>query len=113
MAKKVVDESPLGLEIADLKKKIKEFHPPTTGNYLYKTALRIAKARQRWKEDFLERRPFFQEFRIGFVKKKAVIFQIMDNPDGVRQWCGSFVPWNKYFGETVEDVLKQMLGIKW
>jgi hypothetical protein len=113
MAKKVIDESPLGLEISELKKKIKEYGPPTLGNYLYKTALRIAKARQRWEEDFLERRPFFQQFYIGFITRRSAIFQIMDNPKGVRQWCGSFVPWNKHFGNTVEEVLKDMLGIKW
>lgn len=116
MANKVVDESPLGLEIADLQKKYKEDRAKgerTSGALFYKTALRIAKARQRWEEDPFEGKSFFQQFNIGFMKKRVAIFQIMDNPEGVRQWCGSFVPWNKHFGDTVEEVLKDMLEIKW
>lgn len=118
MAKIVIDESPLGLEIADLTKKYIEAKAKgeRRGDTLfYKTALRIAKARKKWENDseLVSRyKNFFQEFRIGFMKKKVAIFQTVDVVGG-RQWCGSFVPWNKFYGDTVEEVLKKLLEIKW
>lgn len=77
--------------------------------YFYKTALRIAKARQKWEQEpLLKDRPFFQTFRVGFVYKKVVIFQVENG-----RWCGSYVPWNKYYGDTVEEILKKLLDISW
>ncbi len=112
MPQKVIDESPLGLEIADLKKKYQEAKAQgerTGGAILYKTALRIARARQRFEnEPLLAGKKFFQQFYIGFMSKKAAVFQVEND-----QWCGSFVPWDKFYGDTVEKVLKDMFGIKW
>ena len=112
MANKVVDESPLGLEITSLAKRYKEVNAlgsRRADTELYRTALRIAKARQKWEKDpFMIGMPFFGQFYIGFMKKKCAIFQVEDD-----KWCGSYVPWNKFYGDTVEQVLKEMLGIKW
>jgi hypothetical protein len=114
--KKVVDDSPLGLEIANLTKKYKEAKAKgerRSSTLFYKTALRIAKARQKWEaEPFLEGKSFFQQFNIGFMKKKVAIFQMVVTIAGP-QWCGSFVPWKKYYGDTIEAVLKEMLEIMW
>ena len=112
MAQKILDESPLGLEIADLTKKYKEAKAKgerLSSTLFYKTALRIARARQKWEDDpFLPDPHFFQEFRVGFMKKRVAIFQEENG-----RWCGCYVPWQKYYGDTVEKVLKEMLGIKW
>lgn len=102
----VVDK--LSLEIQDLTEKYKEAqkmgeHRGET--IFYKTALRIAKARQVWeKEPLLKGRPFFREFRIGYWKKKSAIFQVENG-----QWCGAYVPWQKIHGDNLTDILVKML----
>ena len=111
MAKIVVDETPLSLEIADLTKKYlkcKAEGERRGDTLFYKTALRIARARQHYEKDPFDGKPFFQQFGIGFMKKRMAIFQVEDG-----RWSGSYVPWNKFYGDTVEKVLKEMLGIKW
>ena len=108
----VVVESKLSLEIQDLTVKYKNaklVSERTAAALFYKTALRIAKARQKWENTaLLSDKPFFQEFRIGYFKKNSAIFQVENN-----QWCGSFDPWNKYHGDSLETILKNMLGLKW
>lgn len=99
-------------EIADLTSKLKEnsvIGNRTAGALFYKTALRIAKARLEWEESaFADERPFFQEFRIGFTKKRVAIFQVENG-----QWSGSYYPKQKYCGDSLEKILKQMLDIFW
>lgn len=104
------DGNKLDLEIADLTKKFKEANAKSkrgSDTIFYRTALRIAKARKKWEnEPLVNKEPFFQEFRIGFMRKKVAIFQVVNG-----LWCGSYVPWKRDFGDKVEEVLRSMLGI--
>jgi hypothetical protein len=102
----------LELEIQDLKSKYKNARlvsERTAAALFYKTALKIAKARHKWETyPLLSDEPFFKEFRIGFYKKRSTIFQVENG-----QWCGSFDPRNKYRGDSLETILKNMLDLKW
>lgn len=106
------EKTKLEEEIEDLTQKSKAANAlgkRRSDAYFYRTALRIAKARQKWEQDpFFVNKHFFQEFRIGFIKKRMANFQVENN-----KWCGSFVPWQKFYDDSLEKVLKEMLNISW
>lgn len=102
----------LDQEIADLTAKhtaASQVSERAAAAILYKTALRIALARQAWeKHPRYSATPFFRIFRVGFDRKRVAVFQVEN-----RLWSGSFVPNIKYVNSSLEKVLKNMLDVNW